>query len=55
MMNYSQKNRSMFCHLITDLHSTNQKRLARFDFFGVLGSGLMAAVMVEFVRLLVSR
>jgi hypothetical protein len=55
MMNYSQKNRSLFCHLITDLHATNHRRLARFDLWGVLGSGFMAAVMVELVRLLVSR
>lgn len=55
MMNYSQKNRSMFCHLITNMHSTDHKRLARFDFWGVMASGFMAAVMVEFVRVLVSR
>lgn len=53
-MDYSQKNRSLFCHLITDLHSPNQKRLARFDFWGVVASGFMAAVMVEIVRLFVS-
>lgn len=55
MIDYSHKNRSVFCHLITDFHSKSQKRLARFDLWGVTMSGFMAAAMVEFVRLLVSR
>ncbi len=42
------------CHLITNFHSARQKRVARFDFLGVAISALMAVVLVEFVRVLVS-
>ncbi len=52
---YSEKNRSPLCHIITDFHSASQKRLARFDLWGVTGSALMATLLVEFVRVLVSR
>ena len=52
---YSEKNRSALCHIITDFHSVSQKRVARFDMWGVLVSALMSAVLVEFVRVLVSR
>jgi len=55
MLHYSEKNRSALCHVITDFHSASQKRAARFDIWGVLLSAAMASVMVEFVRLLVSR
>lgn len=55
MMHYSEKNRSSLCHIITDFHSASQKRLARFDILGVTVSALLAAVLVEFARLLVSR
>ena len=48
------KNRSPFCQLITDFHSPRQIRMARYDFFGMAFSGVMAATLVEFVRLLVS-
>jgi hypothetical protein len=51
---HTAKNRSALCHLITDFNSVNQRRLARFDLWGVLVSGLLAAVLVESVRLLVS-
>jgi hypothetical protein len=51
---YSEKNRSALCHIITDFHSANQKRVARFDLWGVLVSAVMASLLVEFVRLLVS-
>ncbi len=54
MTHYSEKNRSPLCHLITNFHSASQKRAARFDFVGVTISGLMAAGLVGFVRLLVS-
>jgi hypothetical protein len=54
MLNSSEKNRSVFCHLITDFHSTKQRRAARFDFWGVLASALLVAGLVELVRLLVS-
>jgi len=54
MTNHSENNRSAFCHLITDYHSANQKRLAKFDFVGMLASGLMITVAVGFMRLLVS-
>jgi hypothetical protein len=54
MIKYSHKHRSGFCHLITDFHSEHQKRVARFDFLGVVTSGFMAALMVGLVRLLVS-
>jgi hypothetical protein len=54
MLHYSEKNRSVLCHIITDFHSVSQKRLARFDLWGVLVSALMAATLVESVRLLVS-
>jgi hypothetical protein len=52
---YSEKNRSRLCHLITDFHCANQKRLARFDLWGMTASALLMAVVVEFARLLVSR
>ena len=51
---YSGKNRSALCHLITDFHSANQKRVARFDLWGVLVSAVMASLLVAFIRLLVS-
>jgi hypothetical protein len=52
---YSEKNRSHLCHLITDFHSASQKRMARFDLWGMTGSALLVAMVVEFARLLVSR
>ncbi len=55
MIHYSERNRSALCHVITDFHSISQKRVARFDLWGVLFSAVMASVLVEFVRLLVSR
>jgi hypothetical protein len=51
---YSEKNRSVLCHLITDFHSASQKRLARFDLWGVLVSALMTGSILEAVRLVVS-
>ncbi len=54
MIHYSEKNRSGLCHVITDFHSVSQRRVARFDLWGVLLSAVMTAVLVEFVRLLVS-
>jgi hypothetical protein len=55
MLHYSEKNRSPLCHVITDFHSASQKRVARFDLWGVLVSALMSATLVEFVRIMVSR
>jgi hypothetical protein len=55
IQHYTEKNRSRLCHVITDFHSKSQKRLARFDFWGMSLSALMAALLVEFARLLVSR
>lgn len=54
MTNYSEKNRSAFCHLITDFHSASQKRLAKFDFVGMLASSLVITLTVGVMRLLVS-
>lgn len=48
------KHRSPFCHLITDFHSPRQIRIARYDFLGMSFAGVMAATVVEFVRLLVT-
>jgi hypothetical protein len=55
LQHYSEKNRSALCHIITDFHSASQKRAARFDLWGVMGSAFMATLLVGFVRLLVSR
>ena len=55
MLHYSEKNRSALCHVITDFHCASQKRAARFDLWGVLFSALMTAMLMEFVRVLVSR
>jgi len=54
MLHYSEKKRSALCHVITDFHSVSQKRVARFDLWGVLASALMAFLLVESVRLLIS-
>ena len=51
---YSEKNRSALCHVITDFHSTSQRRAARFDLWGVVASAMMTASLLEFVRVLVS-
>jgi hypothetical protein len=48
------KNRSLLCHVITDFHSTRQKRLAQFDGWGMTISALLAALVVEVVRVVVS-
>jgi hypothetical protein len=55
IQHYSERNRSLFCHLITDFHSASQKRLARFDILGVTTLALVTTVLVAIVRLLVSR
>lgn len=55
MTNDSHKNRSLFCHLITDLHYMDYKRLARFDLCGVMASAFVVTSLVLFVRLMVSR
>ena len=54
MIHYSEKNRSSLCHVITDFHSTSQKRVARFDLWGVTFSAVMATMLVTCVRFLVS-
>lgn len=54
MIHYSEKNRSSLCHLITNFHSVHQRRVARFDLWGVSVSALMATMLVTCVRLLVS-
>ena len=55
MIHYSEKNRSALCHVITDFHSVSQRRVARFDLWGVMVSAAMAAILVELVRMLVAR
>ncbi len=54
MLHYTEKNRSNLCHVITDFHSVSEKRVARFDIWGVLVSALLIASLVEVVRLLIS-
>lgn len=54
MIHYTEKNRSSLCHLITDFRSPPQKRLARFDLWGVLTSVVLASLMVGVVRLFVA-
>jgi hypothetical protein len=54
MLYRTGKNRSPFCHIITDFHSARQNRLARFDPWGVSLSALLAALLVESVRIMVS-
>jgi len=54
MTHYSEKNRSALCHIITDFHSVRQRRVARFDPWGVMVSAAMASLLVGFVRLLLS-
>jgi hypothetical protein len=53
MIHPDGKDRSPLCHVITDFHSARQKRLARFDPWGVSLSALLAVMVVECVRLLV--
>jgi len=55
LYHYTEKNRSGLCHVITDFHSVSQKRVARFDLWGVMASVAMATLLVEFVRVVVSR
>ena len=55
MIHYSEKNRSALCHVITDFHSASQKRLARFDPWGMTISTLLMALVVEVVRAVVAR
>ena len=54
MIHYTEKNRSILFHVITDFHSVSQKRVARFDLWGVTFSALMATMLVTCVRFLVS-
>ncbi len=54
MIHYTEKKRSPLCHLITNFNSARQRKVARFDLFGVAVSGLMAMTLVGIVRLLVS-
>jgi hypothetical protein len=54
MQHYTERNRSSLCHLITDFRSLRQKRLARFDLWGVLATVLLASAVVEAARLLVA-
>jgi hypothetical protein len=55
MLHDSYKNRSPLCRVITDFHSPNEKRMARFDPWGVAISATLAAILVECVRFIVSR
>jgi hypothetical protein len=55
MLYDSQKNRSPLCHVITDFHSRSEKRVARFDPWGMAISAMLAAVLVEAVRFMISR
>ncbi len=54
MIHYTEKNRSPLCHLITDFRSPLEKRVARFDLWGVLTSVVLASLMVGVVRLFVA-
>jgi len=47
--------RSKLCLLITELHPADEKRIARSDFWGVLFSGGILALLVESARCLLSR
>jgi hypothetical protein len=49
------QNRSPLCRVITDFHSPSQLQLARFDFLGAAFSAVLAALLVEGVRLILSR
>jgi hypothetical protein len=51
----SENKRSPLCHLITDFNSAAQRRIARFDFWGVVSSALLVMILLGFARLLVSR
>lgn len=54
MAQYSDKNRSALCRLITDFHSVSQQKIARYDFLGMTLSSLMLMVLAGFARLLIS-
>ena len=55
LQHYTERNRSSLCHLITDFRSPLEKRVARFDLWGVLMSVALASLMVGVVRLFVAR
>ena len=53
-MHYAQKNRSRLYYLITNLHMTNEIKLARWDCFGVAVSGVLVGLLAEIARLLLA-
>jgi hypothetical protein len=55
MTRASENKRSRLCHVITDFHCAAQRRIARFDVWGTVASGLLMVVLVGFARLLFSR
>ena len=54
MMQFTPKNRSGLCHLITDFHSARQSRVARFDFVGTMFSGALLLLLVQTARVFLS-
>jgi hypothetical protein len=53
-MHYAQKNRSRLYYLITNLHVTNEIKLARWDCCGVAVSGVLVGLLAEIARLLLA-
>ncbi len=53
-MYYAQKNRSRLFYLITNLHVTNEVKLARWDCCGVVVSGVLVGLLAETARLLLA-
>jgi hypothetical protein len=53
-MHYAQKNRSRLYYLITNLHVTNEIKLARWDCCGVVVSGVLVGLLAEIARMLLA-
>jgi hypothetical protein len=53
-MYYAQKNRSRLFYLITNLHVTNEVKLARWDCCGVAVSGVLVGLLAEISRMLLA-
>ena len=54
-MRRSRNNRSQMYHLITDFHSTAQRRIASLDLYGVGISAFMVLMVVETARFFFAR
>jgi hypothetical protein len=54
MNGYTGKNRSRFCHLITDFHSATEAKIARSDCWCVTVASMAACLLFECIRLLIS-